>query len=200
MTLRRINWVAIGVTLLVLLNIGLMATIWLQRKDDGNSGDGGPKPGDNNPLATELGFDSAQRRAFDTLRAHHFALNQGYREQMRSLKDRYFNGIKTGNPPNDALAGQMAALEVRIDSATYAHFAQVRGLCTDRQKEIFDRTLSRIINAMGKPPRGQQPRRDGHAPNGPHDGPPQDGPHDGPPQDGPPHDGPPDDGPPPAHS
>ncbi|RYY41002.1 MAG: hypothetical protein EOO08_03510 [Chitinophagaceae bacterium] len=174
---RTRNWAAIGITALMLLNIALMAAIWLQRSD--TNAVKGPQPGDRNPLATELRFDSAQRRAFDTLRARHFAHNQSYREDMRALKDQYFDGIKTGAAPNNNIAREIAALQTTIDSSTYAHFANVRALCNEDQKKDFDRLLRRIINAMGRPgPRPGPPRRG-------------DGPADGPPQEGPPHDGPP---------
>ncbi|RYY88220.1 MAG: hypothetical protein EOO15_09650 [Chitinophagaceae bacterium] len=183
MNSKRINWVAIGVTALVLLNIALMATIWLQQRSD-KPGNAGPRPGDRNPLASELRFDSAQRKAFDTLRAKHFALNQQYRENMRALKDQYFDGIKTGAAPDQQIAAQIAALQTTIDSTTYRHFAEVRALCSDDQKEDFDRLLRRIINAVGRP--GQRPHdRQGPPPPGPDE---RRGEHpDGQPEDEPPH-------------
>jgi protein CpxP len=180
----RINWLTIAVAALVLLNIGLMATIWLQRKAPAKEL-AGPKGPD--PLASELGFDSMQRLRFDTLREQHRAIVRGYREQMRSLKEQFFDGIKRQDPPSDTLATSIARLQASIDKATYVHFAQVRALCREDQKPEFDRLLHRILAQMGAP----RPRRE--APDGPRsDGPP--GGHDGGPDGGP--DGP--DGPPPG--
>lgn len=195
MTKSKTNWIAIAVGALVLINIGLVASIWLQRNSDKPEASG-PMPGDRNPLATQLGFDSVQRRQFDTLRARHFALAQGYREELRSLKERYFEGIKTGAAANDSLAQAMAQVQAKLDRSTYEHFMQVRALCNEGQKNTFDRMLMRIINAMGKQGRreGPPPGERGDRPDDrrPHDGPPDSMP-DGPPRDGPPegHDGPP---------
>ncbi|RYY91820.1 MAG: hypothetical protein EOO11_22160 [Chitinophagaceae bacterium] len=174
MNKSRINWIVVGITLLVLLNIALLATIWLQKKEERVAAPG-PRPGDENPLATELRFDSAQRRSFDTLRAAHLALMQGYRKQMRDARDHYFDGIKSGAAPDNRVASSMAALHTSMDSATYVHFAQVRALCNPQQQEAFDRLLRRIVNAAGRPgPSGPPHNRS------PHDGPPEDGPPPGP--------------------
>ncbi|TCZ71750.1 hypothetical protein [Flaviaesturariibacter aridisoli] len=179
MNKSRINWIVVGITLLVLLNIALLATIWLQKKE-GRVAAPGPRPGDENPLATELRFDSAQRRSFDTLRAEHFKWMQGYRKQMRDARDHYFDGIKSGAAPDNRIAWSIAALHTKMDSATYVHFAQVRALCNPQQQEAFDRLLRRIVNAAGRPgPRpSPDPFRKEDEP--PHDGPPEDGPPPGP--------------------
>ncbi|GAB4093440.1 hypothetical protein [Flaviaesturariibacter terrae] len=183
---RKPNWVAIAITVLLLLNIGLMATIWLQKEKsrDADTTEGPQRGGPGALLVRELGFDSLQRLRFDSLRNDHHSRVEGYRNQMRDLKERFFAGIRRNEPASDSIAAAIGSLQGQIDRSTYDHFRLVRALCNDSQKEKFDRIINRVLGQMGAPPRQHRP------------GPPGDDRPDGPPHDGPPEGRP--DGPPPG--
>ncbi|GAA4338715.1 hypothetical protein [Flaviaesturariibacter amylovorans] len=186
MTTKRHTWVTIGITALVLLNIGLVATFWLQRSAARPPALAGAadtvRPGPA-LLIRDLNFDSVQAQRFTALRNEHFSAMQGYRAQMRDLKDRFYAGLREEAPLPDSLATAIGTLQAQMDRITYQHFRQVRALCTHEQKERFDRIIGNVIRQLGRP----GPRR-GPGPGGedrPFGPPPGDGPPDGP-MDGPP--------------
>ncbi|RYZ22251.1 MAG: hypothetical protein EOO16_09765 [Chitinophagaceae bacterium] len=183
MSTNRINWIAIALTALVLVNIGLVATIWVQRKEPVVAGANMARRGPD-LLPTELGFDSVQRARFEVLRDNHRSTTRAYREQLRELKEEFFDGVKRGEEPADGLLAAMTRIQADIDRGTYRHFVQVRALCRNDQKETFDRMLHRVLAQMGAP---RPPR-----PEGPPDGRPWDDGPGGPPPGGP-------DGPPPVN-
>ncbi|RYY93021.1 MAG: periplasmic heavy metal sensor [Chitinophagaceae bacterium] len=140
---RKINWLAIAVIVLVLLNIGLMASIWLQKSTVAGIGTTAttgqpPRGGPGAMIIRELGFDSLQRLRFDSLRNDHHSRTEAYRAQMRDLKERFFAGLHADEPPSDSLNAAIGALQARIDRNTYEHFRLVRALCNGAQKERFE--------------------------------------------------------------
>jgi protein CpxP len=158
------NLLVIGVIALALVNLGLLAFIWIKRPE--NQPRQGMPPGTGRDvLIKDLSFDPAQARRFDTLRTQHFNLIKNYREETRRLKDAFFGQLKEGKGSPDSLARQIADLQEKIDLATYHHFESVRNLCTDDQKKKFDNVIEDVIRNMGAP--GRRPPGDGPPPEGP---------------------------------
>jgi protein CpxP len=175
MKTTRLTWLVIGIAALAVLNIALLAVIWLQRNDNDHPAVAATPPrGDaRNLLVEQLRLDSGQIARFDTLRSGHFAEIQGLREQMRGAKDSLFDGLHTEGATPESAARRIGDLQASLDLATYRHFAQLRALCNEEQKETFDKIIGNVLRGMASRPPGPPPG----------DGPP-DGPHDRP--DGPP--------------
>jgi protein CpxP len=184
MTTRKINWMALGIIVLVLLNIGLVAMLWMRQQNDKPAETPQAAGGPGTMMIRELSFDSLQARRFDTLRNAHHARVEQLRKDMRRLKELFFEGIRHNEQASDSVAGAMAALQVEVDRTTYNHFRQVRALCTPDQQEKFDRIFQRILAQMGNPGRARAGGPGGQRRDRPqHDGPPGDGPPEGPPAD-----------------
>ncbi|RYY58873.1 MAG: hypothetical protein EOO12_16805 [Chitinophagaceae bacterium] len=186
---RKINWIAIAVTVLVLVNIALLATIWLQKKNQVpavvNAGERARRS-----LVRDIGFDSTQIHRYDSMRDLHRQRMRALDDALHNVKRNYFDGLLQNTPPNDSLLRSIGSLTQRVDSLTYEHFRHVQNLCTPEQKVKFDRIFRRVGFLVGRP------RPQGPSPDGPPGG---EGPEDdGPPHNRPPHDGPPEDGPPPG--
>ena len=181
-----------AVLLLVLCNIGLMLTLWLKPQPGGPPKGGGPKE----RVISSLKFTVDQVKKYEALIDEHQRQMRKLREQGSELRRMLFSGLNNSASPSklaDSLVTEIGNNQREIETATFNHFSQVRALCTDQQKQEFDKIIVAITRNMNGGPDGHRPppgegRTDG-PPNG-EAGPPPDG--NGPP---PPRDN---DGPPPA--
>jgi hypothetical protein len=150
------KWSAI---LLVLCNIGLIITLWFKPQHDNRPQPGGPR----NFVIRELKFTDDQVKKYDELikvhRSYMDPLNRDAMEYRRLL----FNNLQ--REPNglnaDSLIQLIANNQKQIETVTYAHFKQVRAMCTDAQKTEFDRIITDVMKQMNG----------GHAPHHPGDRP-----------------------------
>jgi protein CpxP len=139
------------VLLLIAMNIGLLALLWLRP-----AGRGGP-PG-RIPVAEVLHFDAQQREALEGLQAPHFVLTDSLRAVARVQRDSLFQLLRGGAPDTaaathhlDALTGATHAIEGEI----FDHFRRVRLLCKPDQLPLFDRDLlERVGPPRQVPPAG----------------------------------------------
>lgn len=148
----KLNWLVALVLLLALLNIVLLAFIWLRKE---------PRPpmpppqGDaREQLIQELDLNTTQVHQFDSLRHIHFNQVNQYKETMRGLKDELFNRLKTGAAP-DSTAAAIGALQTKIETATFQHFYALRTICTPAQQQKFDAVIQQVLRNMA--PRGEGP-------------------------------------------
>jgi periplasmic protein CpxP/Spy len=174
------------VVLLVLCNIGLVATIWL--KPGAKQGHRGPR----DFVISSLKFSDDQVKQYDALIEEHQRSMRRLRREAMEYRQQLFNNIKNeghGGVNADSLAGLIADHQRQIENVTYGHFVQVRALCTDAQKEEFDKIIGDVIRKMnggghgGPPPPGEDGNRPhrGEPGAGPGDDRPREGPRQGPP-------------------
>ena len=162
-----------AVLLLVLCNVGLIITLWLKPQRVGPpQGGGGPR----DQLIVSLKFTDEQIKKYDVLIDDHQHAMRKLREQGAELREHLFSGFGKG-PVMDGVADSISAAignnQKSIELVTYHHFQQVRDLCTDQQKQEFDKIISGILKNMNGNPGGRRPPppRDG-GPEGRPDGPP----------------------------
>lgn len=164
--------------LLLLCNMGLIATMWFRPGMHK-----GPKPETPRDFVIrELKFSDEQVKKYDVLIQDHQRSMRQLRDDAMKLRQQLFSQLKNGSGAGintDSLAQLIAGNQKQIELVTYNHFGQVRALCSDAQKADFDKIIEDVVQKMNGPGRGGPP---------PHDGPP-------PPRDGDHGDGPP---PPPA--
>jgi periplasmic protein CpxP/Spy len=168
--MKKFNWLAVLVAGLVLLNIGLLGTVWLKKKPEAVSEKFPPKHDARDLLISELELDSMQVKSFDSLRKDHFNEIRGYRDAMRDLKDDLFQAISKPDGSQDSIAAEIGKLQSKIELATFNHFAALRNICNEDQKEKFDEVIHDVLRSMGRPqghgdgppPRGRPPRDDEH--------------------------------------
>ena len=164
--LRFWKW---AVILLVLCNIGLIATIWFKPHDQG-----GPRHGEEtrNYVIKTLKFSDEQVKQYDALIAlHQEAMKQVRREAMDSRTQLFTNLTNNNQNPAvaDSLAVAVANSQKKIELVTYNHFAEVRKICSDAQKAEFDKIIvdvTRRMNGRGGPPQ-EGPGRPGEGRDGP---------------------------------
>jgi hypothetical protein len=169
------------VGLLFVLNLALLATIWFKPGDKQLASpgvNGGERP--NEFIERKLHFSAEQVSAFDVLRKRHHDSIMTLQQQGRELRDQYFDNLKhpetvdSNNVNRIALA--IADNQKEIELVTYRHFRQVRQLCNEQQKPVFDDIIDEVLRMMSRPQgRGpeRQARPEGRAPGGHRPPPPQ---------------------------
>ncbi len=165
-----------AVLLLVLCNIGLIATIWLKPQHDGPPRGGSPR----DFVIKELKFTDDQTKKYDVLVQAHQEAMRKLRHDAADLRHELFANLKNekeGNNVADSLVRLIGNNQKEIELTTYNHFAQVRALCTDAQKKDFDNIIGDVIKKMNGGP---------HPPPGNRQGPPDHDNGGGPPPGGPP--------------
>ena len=151
--------------MLVILNIALVAMVWLKK---GEVREPAPRGDAKDYLVNELSMDKQQVEQFDEMRRGHFDRIRNYRDETRMLKDKLFDGLMTGrNAATDSIAKRIGELQSEIDIETFDHFSKLRAILREDQQKKFDDIIQEVLRTMG-PRRGPPPgRRDGPPGNGP---------------------------------
>lgn len=145
------------VLLLIAMNVGLLAMLWLRPG-------GRHRPPGKIPVAEVLQFDAAQKQALEALQAPHFVLTDSLRGVARTQRDSLF-GLLRGGAPDAARADRhlqaLTAATGRIEAEIFDHFRQVRLLCKPAQLPLFD---GELLDRVGPPrqmppPGGGRPQR-----------------------------------------
>lgn len=177
------------VVILLLVNTGVLAFMWLHRRDAGR-----PEAGGNAKeyLTAQLSLNAQQQKQYEALRSEHFASMQTINEESKNLHDQLFSNISTPVADSsliNALSKKIADGEIQKQQLTLHHFRKLRSILNKEQQQKFDRIIQDVLRMMARPP--APPNRQGPPPGERPD-------NEGPPNDGPPHEGPPNDGPPPT--
>ena len=153
----RILWVAIG--LLLVLNIGLL--VWVSFFSKGS-----PSQPKRFFLEKELKFDKKQSETYRILQQEHSQQMRALREDVKSMKEAFYNEISQPNISDEALKVKALAIESKMidaDVLTFRHFQQVRQMCTSAQQTRFDEVIIELIRSLER--QGGRPHpREGHPP------------------------------------
>lgn len=136
-----------GIASLLALNLVLLLSMFFM----GNS-EKRPKP---SPFLEEaLHFTEPQTREFHALRKEHHQKMMERNEEIRKLKDRFFEGITRDVPKveTDAINQKIGELVAEIDRITFEHFKEVRALCTPEQEKEFDKIITELLHGGGRQP------------------------------------------------
>ena len=172
--MNKIRFLTWGVILLLLLNAGTLVYLFIQKKQEQGPPAGGSGAADF--IIEKLKLDATQQKQFEQLRNQHQDITRHARDEERRLHDVYFSLLKTDNPDKakvDSLTSLIAVQRSITESATFSHFQQLRQLCRDDQKKLFDATIDEIakrVSPKGPPPPGGDRRPDGPPPLGGPDG------------------------------
>jgi len=167
----RLLWGIIIV--LVLVNVALLAWLWMSPGRVRHPG--GPGPGGaENFLAEELHFTPAQRTRFDSLRASYFRQMHPLMERAHANRLNYFQLLDDTTLTDQQLAQRAAVghtAMTAVDVLTLRHFQQVAALCTPAQRQQLTHVLAELpMMRGGGPPdhRGRRgPRHNAHDRPGP---------------------------------
>lgn len=156
------KWLTGLVIVLVILNVALLATIWLKTAHPDNPA---PRGDARNYLIKSLALDEAQVKTFDSLRTGHFNRIRMYKDEMRQLKDQLFDQLSQPRSASvDTLAQQIGVCQSKIDVETFNHFLALRMQLHPQQISLFNSVIQDVLHAS--PPENAPPPP-GSGPGGP---------------------------------
>lgn len=166
------KWLVGLVAALVIVNLGLVAFLWLKKDEK-------PLPPQGrdarNFLVRELSMNEQQVKLFDSSRRQHFEKMRQYNEEMRFLKDRLFGLLKEEdlakkNEMVGFLKEKICQIQAAIDLETFDHFSKLRSVLNDVQKKQFDTIIQEVLHTIapgGGPPPNDHDRQGPPPPDGP---------------------------------
>lgn len=156
---RFLKLVVIG---LLLLNAGTLGYLLLGGgtgggADETKSGEhtmhrGGPG-GPARFLRERLQLTDAQEVQYRDMRDAHRSAVIDIRAGIRGTRRRLYALMHDGTQPSDGIAAaplldSMATAQRRIDSVTFAHFEELRGICTAAQQRKFDEVIGEALEEL----------------------------------------------------
>lgn len=172
---QRLPWIL--VTLLVALNLVVLAFVWLRPPQyPPNFGPPQHPPhGRPHGLASEIGLNEDQMDKFMALQKPHFERMDGYRNQMVAARLEAFKDF--GKPGQDTAAARSAFLKIsqvqaQAEMDRFQHFQDVLALCDPEQAARFIEILPRVLSRPGQPENRPPGHRGSDGPGGHPGGPP----------------------------
>jgi periplasmic protein CpxP/Spy len=167
--MKRTEFLLLIIGLLVILNLATVSFIWKHRPPgpfrSHPSGPPSERPDPAGFMVRELGFDSAQQKAFETLRGQFMAQMHEYRQTIGACRDQLVGQLANGDAAQvKTTAAKIGKAQQQMELATYEHFRKVRALCRGKQKEKFDAIIGQTLRMMGSPP---PPQHEVPGPGGP---------------------------------
>ena len=160
------NWFKWLVILLVVLNIGILATVWFKHspppQDEMRRPDDRGGPG--NFIIEQLNFSAQQTTEFNKLRQVHHQTVDSIKKSGKETHRLFFDNLKNEKPDTvevNKLVRAIADKQMQIELVTFRHFEQVRKLCDEKQKVKFDEIIQEVLSRMAAPPgrRGPPPNQ-----------------------------------------
>jgi len=149
-----------AVLLLAVLNIFLLASIWLKQNAPLNDEMHQPptEKGAAGFLIKQLKFSTQQLTEFEKLKKAHHTYIDSLRESGKELHHLFFDNLKNEKQDTAAVnkfAREIANNQTQIELETFNHFKKVRELCDEKQKMKFDEIIQEVLKRMAAPHGGQ---------------------------------------------
>ena len=160
----RKNWI---IAFLVILNIGLLISLWLPKFSDGRP-DGPPHERQekiSRQFQKELDLDEAQFKELKRLREEHFQETRAIHKKIRESKREMFNALKGKSPDTNKanqIANEIGSLEADIDKSVIRHFVALREVCNAEQRLKLEKIFHQAIRKQGGKPGPKGNRRPPH--------------------------------------
>jgi len=153
--MNKIRLLIISVVVLVLINLGLVATLFLGHK--GHPGTHTPPRQKPKEIIIErLHFNNHQIAEYEKLITEHRHNIEKYDGLIRNTKNQLFDLLKTENHNSkDSLIAEIGNAQHKIEELHFKHFNDIKGLCTVDQIENFNELTNELakIFAPHHPPK-----------------------------------------------
>ncbi len=161
---------------LLISNILLVLFIMKGKRHGPGHGPGpeGPpqhKPSPREVVIERLHFDETQVAKYETLIQKHRSDVKDTEKALMELKTNLYNNLKnTENKTlSDSLINSIIALQNKLEHIHYAHFEDIKKLCTPEQLNNFNELANDLARIFGPaPPHGPGGPPPHHGPGGPH--------------------------------
>jgi len=163
----RQRWLLVLVAILLITNIATLSIYWLKKPPahDGPFDPGRREKRMGQFMVDQMKFDAQQEASYWKLRDSMINTQKPVMDSIRTAKTRFFD-LLNQNSVNDSelynRSNEVAALQKKLDLATFRHFQNVRALCRPDQLEKFDTVIKEIVSRMTPfrhPPHGDSTNR-----------------------------------------
>lgn len=150
---KKYRWALVGFIILLVVNIGTLATIWMMRPPQQlpafANGEGQPRRVQRF-LERELNLNQQQRSEIRQLRQQHLSRMRSVREEIHRSRDAYLKLLQNSDSPTnkkrvDSLATLIGRAHAQLERANYEHFTQMRALLNSDQRARFDTLLEQSL-------------------------------------------------------
>lgn len=153
--MKKDNFYKIIIVSLLLLNIGILAFLWISNKDR-QEHRGGP----DRMIIERLKLDDKQQAQFEGLKYDHHSQMMTIQEEGGKLHDQLFSLLRS--QPEDTvqentLLKQIQENELQKEQVTLTHFRKLRAILRPEQQPLFDDFISELSRELMRPPRHERP-------------------------------------------
>jgi hypothetical protein len=141
--------------ILIIANIAILAFFLSikppQKKEGNNSND---KVSVNDFLKKDIKFSKEQMKQFDSLKKVHWKVAKPLFKGMTAVKDSFYIHISDSVVNDQFLletSDSIAMRQKQLDLQMFAHFRNIRKLCTADQKPLYDSLVQDVIRKMMNP-------------------------------------------------
>jgi hypothetical protein len=169
--IQKNRYLWITVVSLVVLNLVLLALLWLGRPT--RSGHMPPQKPERirELLKEQLDFSDDQVQRYLELREQHHRHTQRLEAEIRDLKREMFSQVLDERAPiavSDSLLSLVLEKQAELEKVTFQHFLDLKSLCGPGQKEklkvLMGEVFRRNMPSMPKGKDGPPPAQQGEAP------------------------------------
>ena len=165
--MKKIDFYKVIIILLVLLNMGTLIFMWLNKPElhpeenpastpfkqvPGND-DKAAMQSSNDNLASDLQLNKEQTVKFIELKKKHHETEVRLHDSLRETKKMFFDQISERNAAAESYAQKIGSLEKARLMNTFNYFTDIRKLCNEQQKDKFDRIYRDALRQLNGPPR-----------------------------------------------
>lgn len=107
-------------------------------------------------ITTELGFTEEQKTTFETMVKKHRQTMRDIDMRERKLVKSYFDQLTvetTSNSDQEEKLEEILLLKRKKIEDTYAHFEELKSICTEEQIDELEEVLSRIVPRLTNAPK-----------------------------------------------
>jgi hypothetical protein len=155
--MKRETLLTLAVVALLVLNIGILAYLFMSRRPDGERA--AMPPGGNQfdeLVITQLRLNAAQQEQFKSLKHQHRSAMQGHDTKYRDVLGQYFallRETRLDTARRDSLQRLLTDIHGQKISMTLQHFLALKNICSPEQQSLFERLIPELSRVLTPPPR-----------------------------------------------
>lgn len=160
--MKNSKTIGIAVIILAIMNVALLIFLWLGYQHNQRLVG---RAGGLSVLAEQLSLSAEQKSQLEQLRREHFQIMEPLRRQSSQARANLHAlwAKDTSEDKIDSLSNRIGELQAQIEKTTFEHFAEIRAICNDEQKRLFDEVIQDVLKQGERPPR-QRPGQEGRPP------------------------------------
>lgn len=149
--MKKTQLLAVLVAVLVLLNAATLGFLLLGKPH-------GPHPphmksehGPKARIEKRLSFTAEQEKAFQGLIEVHRSQIRAKDEEMMAARNMLYAQLSDGRTSNkDSLLAAIGSIQQEVEQVHFAHFEQIRGLCTSEQLPAYNELTKELARYFGQ--------------------------------------------------